>query len=255
MHTDHIFKFKTDITNVKISKKLNNPFGSKIPEIGKVAASEFQEYIASESVNWMHDFNSHKGKMFGVLVVKKNAGNIFYLGTISGKLLGSIACSKFVPSIIENAADDFINNGMKELAEIGNRIKTARNEAEILNYTVKRKAKSMELQQKLFESYQILNVLGIPKNLLEIFKTSKQGNPPSAAGECAAPKLLQYAIKHDLKPIALAEFWWGMSPKNQNIRHKGFYPACKSRCRPIIEYMLNDAELFTQANNDQELIS
>ena len=66
--------------------------------------------------------------------------------------------------------------------------------------------------------------------------------PPSAAGECAAPKLLQYAIEHQLKPIALTEFWWGNSTKEKT--HNVFYPACKNKCRPILEYMLEDTELF-----------
>jgi tRNA pseudouridine32 synthase/23S rRNA pseudouridine746 synthase len=81
---------------------------------------------------------------------------------------------------------------------------------------------------------------------LEIFKKSTQGNPPAAAGECAAPKLLQYTFENQLKPIALAEFWWGNHPNNKEKEHKAFYPACKNRCRPILEFMLNDEELYAQ---------
>ena len=88
-----------------------------------------------------------------------------------------------------------------------------------------------------------MNISGQEKNLLEIFKDASNGMPPSAAGECAAPKLLQYAMKHGLKPIALTEFWWG-SPIHER-EHKIFYPACKNKCRPILEYMLEDATLFS----------
>ena len=78
------------------------------------------------------------------------------------------------------------------------------------------------------------------KNLLEIFKHSSNRIPPSAAGECAAPKLFQYAIKYGLKPIALAEFWWGGPDKNKEREHRVFYSACKDKCQPILEYMLED---------------
>jgi len=78
-------------------------------------------------------------------------------------------------------------------------------------------------------------------------RSSSHGNPPAAAGECAAPKLLQYAFEHRLKPIALAEFWWGNPSQNKEREHKVFYPACKNKCRPILEYMLNDTALFEHA--------
>lgn len=81
---------------------------------------------------------------------------------------------------------------------------------------------------------------------MEIFKYSAHGNPPAATGECAAPKLLQYAIKHQLKPIALTEFWWGSSAENNEKKPRDYYPACKNRCQPILEYMLEDTELFSK---------
>src|SRR5690606_21753915 len=62
--------------------------------------------------------------------------------------------------------------------------------------------------------------------------------PPAAAGECATPKLLQYAFLNDLKPIAMAEFWWGASPKSEVRKHKQFYPACTGKCEPILKHML-----------------
>src|SRR5690606_19855660 len=62
--------------------------------------------------------------------------------------------------------------------------------------------------------------------------------PPAGAGECAAPKLLQYAYQNQLKPLALAEFWWGAPPKSQVRKHKEFYPSCRSKCEPILGHML-----------------
>ena len=79
--------------------------------------------------------------------------------------------------------------------------------------------------------------------MLEIFKTTALKLPPAGAGECAAPKLFQHAFKHDLKPIALAEFWWGESPKMEIRKHLHYYPACKSKCEPILGHMLKGIEL------------
>ena len=95
---------------------------------------------------------------------------------------------------------------------------------------------SADLQKQLFDKYQFLNALGETKSLTEIF--GEIGLPPSGAGDCAAPKLLQYAFANDLKPIALGEFWWGKSPKTTIRHHKKFYPACNSKCKPILTFML-----------------
>lgn len=102
-----------------------------------------------------------------------------------------------------------------------------------------RRVKSAELQQQLFENYAFLNQSGELKSLNKIFN----GNPPAGAGECAAPKLLHYAFQHHLKPIAMAEFWWGQSPKSEVRKHQQFYPACTGKCEPILSHMLAGIEL------------
>jgi tRNA pseudouridine32 synthase / 23S rRNA pseudouridine746 synthase len=102
----------------------------------------------------------------------------------------------------------------------------------------KRKEASSALQQQLFEQYCFLNILGQEQNLQDIFKHTALRTPPAGAGECAAPKLLQYAFTHQLKPIAMAEFWWGASPKSEIRQHKHFYPACMGKCQPILSHML-----------------
>lgn len=101
-----------------------------------------------------------------------------------------------------------------------------------------RRKRSARLQQQLFEQFHILNAKGEIKDLCEIFKDTPQKTPPAGAGECALPKLLQFAYLHRLEPLAMGEFWWGMSPKDE-IRHEGhFYPSCKSKCEPILKHML-----------------
>ena len=104
---------------------------------------------------------------------------------------------------------------------------------------VSRSFKSAQLQQQLFDSYSFLNQYQDSKSLGEIF----ENNPPAGAGECAAPKLLHYAFQNDLKPIAMAEFWWGKSPKSEIRKHGQFYPACTGKCEPILKHMLLDFEM------------
>lgn len=101
-----------------------------------------------------------------------------------------------------------------------------------------RKTRSAALQQKLFEQFRMLNAKGEVKNLCELFKDTPQGTPPAGTGECALPKMLQYAYQHRLKPLAMGEFWCGKSPKEE-VRHEGhFYPSCKGKCAPILKHML-----------------
>jgi len=100
----------------------------------------------------------------------------------------------------------------------------------------KRAGCSSVLQQKLFDKYQFLNPAGEVKTLNDIFNGDIK--PPSGAGDCAAPKLLQYAFAHDMKPLCMAEFWWGASPESTIRIHKKYYPACNNKCKPILEHML-----------------
>jgi len=102
-----------------------------------------------------------------------------------------------------------------------------------------RKERSAALQQQLFKQYVFLDKEGKSKSLQEIFSQTVFRKPPSAAGECAIPKLLQFAFANGYKPIAMGEFWWGASPKSEIRKHKHFYPACTGKCKPILEHMLN----------------
>jgi len=81
------------------------------------------------------------------------------------------------------------------------------------------------------------------RDLNDIFSEHDTQIPPSGVGECAAPKLLQYAYQHGLKPLALAEFWWGASPKSSVRQHANYYPACQSKCFPILSHMLKGLEV------------
>lgn len=105
----------------------------------------------------------------------------------------------------------------------------------------KRAGCSSVLQQKLFDKYHFLNPAGEVKTLNDIFNGDIK--PPSGAGDCAAPKLLQYAFTHDMKPVCMAEFWWGATPESAIRIHKKYYPACNNKCKPILGHMLKGMDI------------
>lgn len=124
----------------------------------------------------------------------------------------------------------------EQISEIKTEMESFSSRIEALK--AERRNRSAALQQKLFQQFNFLNAKGETKNLCAIFEETVQKTPPAGAGECAAPKLLQYAYLSGLSPIAMAEFWWGKSPKTE-IRHHGYYyPSCRGKCEPILRHML-----------------
>ncbi|MFT6195175.1 MAG: tRNA pseudouridine32 synthase/23S rRNA pseudouridine746 synthase [Cognaticolwellia sp.] len=115
--------------------------------------------------------------------------------------------------------------------------------SEIAKLKKLRKSRSKNLQKKLFAQYQFLNAKGEVKDLNAIFAELPDHTPPAGAGDCAAPKLLQYAYQHNLKPLAMAEFWWGDAPKSAIRQHKNYYPSCYSKCQPILTHMLQGLQV------------
>lgn len=128
----------------------------------------------------------------------------------------------------------------KRLDEL--QLAVAQYEDRIESLKKERKEKSAALQLQLFEQYSFLNKDGKTKSLQAIFGNTVFGKPPAGAGECATPKLLQYAFLNGYKPLAMAEFWWGSPPKSEIRQHKQFYPACNGKCKPILEHMLEGIE-------------
>ena len=140
-------------------------------------------------------------------------------------------------------------NGKKELKRLlefwENRMTQNQKKVDQIKTTIdtlklKRKNKSARLQKKIFDQYQFLNQAGEIKSLLDIFQDK---TPMGGTGECAAPKLLQYAFQHNMKPLAMAEFWWGQSPKSEIRKHRHFYPACIGKCKPLLSHMLKGIEM------------
>lgn len=107
----------------------------------------------------------------------------------------------------------------------------------------RRRQMSDRLQRWLFSQFRMLNARGEERDLCDIFAHTVGRVPPSGAGECCAPKLLQYAYRQGLRPVCMAEFWWGASPKAEVRHHLHYYPACRGKCKPILEHMLQGLDV------------
>ena len=249
-------RFESSIEDFVIPAKLNSPFDYDPDSLCLLASKELQNYLEIQN-EWDHNFglDSTKkgtiyGKMFGVLVVMNYKNEIGYLSAFSGKLAGNNHHLKFVPPVYDSLKKgDFLNLGMNELERISNEISVMESAGieddskEMNDKKRERKNHSIALQEKLFDQYKFLNQTGEVQGLREIFNDKTGRNPPSGAGECAAPKLLQFAFKNNMRPVAMAEFWWGQSPKLIRRIHKQFYPACQEKCFPILSHMLEGITL------------
>ena len=106
----------------------------------------------------------------------------------------------------------------------------------------RRKAMSEALQERIFRLFVVSNARGEHRDLVEVFRPLGT-LPPSGAGECCAPRLLNYAYNNRLHPVCMAEFWWGASPVGEVRHHGHFYPACRSKCKPILDFMLQGLDV------------
>ena len=106
----------------------------------------------------------------------------------------------------------------------------------------RRKAMSEALQERIFRLFIVKNGRGESRDLVDVFKPLGT-LPPAGAGECCAPRLLNYAFNNGLKPVCMAEFWWGASPVGEVRHHGHFYPACRSKCKPILDFMLQGLDV------------
>ena len=111
-------------------------------------------------------------------------------------------------------------------------------EREIAALKRERREGSDALQRWLFDQYVMLNAKGMRRTLIDIFARFNGTLPPAGAGDCCAPKLLQFAYAHKLRLVSLAEFWLGVPPPTEVRRHLQFYPPCRSKCYPILQFML-----------------
>lgn len=116
-------------------------------------------------------------------------------------------------------------------------------EATVNVLKAKRKTMSEKLQRQLFELFVVQNACGESMDVATIFERRLNALPPGGTGECCAPKLLQYAYLHHYTPVSMAEFWVGLSPQGQVRHHGHYYPACRSKCLPLLEFMLQGLDV------------
>lgn len=126
----------------------------------------------------------------------------------------------------------------------------APNQNELKRLKDLRKSRSSKIQQQLFEQYNFFNAKGEKKNVLDVFGDIL---PPGGTGECAAPKLLQFAYQHQLKPVCMSEFWWGISPPKEIRKQGEYYPACKRKCEPVLGFMLQGLTVDKNPRKDIEI--
>lgn len=219
MHTLH--------TDLPKPERFTYPFFYEPHPLCLLAAEEVKQEIRR--------INPKEGKMFGVLVVETPQQQLGFLAAYSGLLEGHNDWGYFVPPIFDAQQP----NGYFKTRE-----------REIMA-SEEHKQMSQELQTWLFHQYQLLNARGETKDLVDVWQDyhcserirRKFPLPPGGTGDCCAPKLLQYAYKEGLKPICMAEFWWGESPKNLIRHHEQFYPACRGKCKPVLTWMMQGLDV------------
>ncbi|MFB6454115.1 pseudouridylate synthase [Chitinophaga sp. Hz27] len=245
--------FKDQESASILARGLTLDLEADIHPLCKIAVAELQQHLEQQQ-EWTHNFGLGNngsgaiiGKMFGVLVVRNLNGQLGYLSAFSGKLANGNHHNKFVAPVFDGLIDGgFLNTGMTHLTTLNQQIKTLEQEdatlhqAAIADLKESRKAHSHALQRKIHEQYNFRNKSGQYKNLVDIFTNNGYKQPPAGAGECAGPKLLQYAYHHEMEPLALAEFWWGLSPKSTTWKHGAYYKPCKEKCAPILGFMLSE---------------
>ncbi len=225
------------------------PFAYTPHPWARLAAEEVMDCVHTYMVAHLESELHVRGKMFGVLVVQHDQ-HFGYLAAFSAMLDGCYQHDGFVPPIVDiSLPDGYFKQEERQISA--------------MPLGAPRKERSQALQRWLFAEYKMLNGQGEKLDLLQLFAHEKPilseseyfgrisgsmrintpAMPPSGAGECCAPKLLQYAYQHDLQPLCMAEFWIG-APTTTEIREEGrYYPACSSKCKPILRHMLQGLTL------------
>ena len=181
--------------------------------------------------------------MMGVLMVESSDGKTDFLYGFSGLAGGRSLVEGFVPPIFDlQDPEGYFKLKEAEISALNRQIASCTYREESIALKSKRKSMSNDLQEWIFRQYIVLNAFGEEKTIHDIF--AERGLiPPGGTGDCAAPKLLQYAYRNGLKPIAMGEFWYGDSPAGEVRRHGCFYPSCTGKCGPLLAYMLQGLDV------------
>ncbi|MFT7238380.1 MAG: tRNA pseudouridine32 synthase/23S rRNA pseudouridine746 synthase [Cyclobacteriaceae bacterium] len=234
---------KNEGSNVELKKTLHISTQNDLHPLCQMASEELQSLILSRPL-WGNRFGLGDtlgfGKMFGVLAVMNKDGQYGYLSAFSGKLFGSNHHEGFVPPVYDVlSSDSFLHEGMKKVDALNEAIEGQLDTDKVKELVSKRKKLSKKLQAQIPDHYHFVNRDLTEKSLRKVFSDAGLGNPPGGAGECAAPKLLQYAFIHGFTPVALAEFYWGVHTGSNSWKHKMNYEPCVGKCAPILRHMLS----------------
>lgn len=191
---------------------------------------------------WQLD-SAGNGKMFGVLVVQSPDGAVGYLRAFSGMLHGRWEVPEWAPPVFDRAARDAVwiagEAEMRGLAADREALERELGDGDAMlalrTLDDARAARSRQLLPLIQDTYHLTNASGDVRTLRDIFAPAM---PPGGAGDCAAPKLLAEAYRRGLRPLALAEVWFGAPPRSGDRRAGSFYPACHGKCGPILTHML-----------------
>jgi tRNA pseudouridine32 synthase/23S rRNA pseudouridine746 synthase len=222
-----------------------------IHPLARRAAIELMETLqAHDATRWrLHEAGN--GKMFGVLVVATSDGTIGYLRGFSGMVHGQWDIDGWVPPTFDRRTYDAVRIPAEAemlefkaqratlLARVSNGGSTAnghRVDPAVRALDATRAARSRALTTQIHDTYRFVNARGEVRSLRSLFAP---GEPPTGSGDCAAPKLLAHAYRLGLRPIALAEFWWGAASATGDRREGVFYAACRGKCLPILTHMLD----------------
>ena len=201
-----------------------------VPEPQIVRAAE--ELISRISDSEDLDVLFREGKMMGVLETDRG-----FLYAFSGLAGGRALVEGFVPPIFDlTPPDGYFRRREAEISAMPSGEEKSR--------------ASAELQGWLFSQYKVSNARGKTLSIREIFAL-RGLVPPGGTGDCAAPKLLQYAYSHGMKPLAMGEFWYGASPRTE-VREQGrFYPSCTGKCGPLLSFMMEGLEVEPNPLDDE----
>ena len=242
-------------SDIQKPERFTYPFAYEPHPLCQLAAKEVQAYIGNHPEI---KEDADRGKMFGVLVVESTSSasraegeSYYFLAAYSGLLEGRNDWPYFVPPVYDaQQPDGYFKTKEREISQIvrhhDNSPSTLHPSPSTLYPSPSTKQLSQELQMWLFHQYRLLNAYGKEKDLVEIWQNyynrpklrRKFPVPPGGTGDCCAPKLLQYAYRHGLKPVCMAEFWWGATTKTELRQHLNYYPACRGKCKPILTWML-----------------
>lgn len=178
-------------------------------------------------------FAPGEGKMFGVLVVEGEHGEIGFLRAFSGMIGGRWFVPEFAPPLFDTVARDaFWPVGEAELGDMTRAIAATTGEARRA-LVQRRRARSRELWMGLAQTYRVADKRGDVRTIAELFAPDA---PPGGAGDCAGPKLVGHAFRLGVRPLALAEMWWG-APSGDRV-HGSFHAPCDRKCGPVLAHML-----------------